>query len=393
MSAQRASWEQGMAAQALLECRQFYNCSGDILGPNPLYELFGAIHDAVVRQGPDGRLAVLLNGDGRYDAGALDPACVGESIFYFLTISSDTLPRFETAVKRMLMYILTACRSALLDSAGGCALAKYNTLYSHCTGSLEVWSDSVYMLPPFLVSAAIYYITHPDASFQPLELLRNGLQQITLASRILQSPTGEWSHIYDLQKREFIRRVYWGLGHGWVCGGIIRVFRMLAFALCNRAHGRNGLLARALRTNTDIRAQIHQCYLILVTTYDACMSYIRPDGRFHSIVDDKESFVETNLSQQLAYTAYRLLALHTYNPPWVKELLQLPPMDDALQRKWEAQGARMRDAAVKKTSVWGFVEDVCGSPRFESPGTSAEGQAWGILMEVARAEWVFFQTV
>lgn len=392
MSAQRSSWEQGVAAQALLECRQFYCFSGDLLGPNPLHELFGLIHDAIVRQGHDGRLAVLLNDDGRSDLSSLNPACVGESIFYFLTISPDTLLKFETSVKRMLLYVLNACRWALFDSDDGCILTKYNILYSQCTKSLEIWSDSVYMLPPCLVAGGVYYMTYPDESFQALDLLRIGLQQIILASRVLQSATGEWSRIYDLQSREFKNQAYWGVGNGWVCGGIIRVFRILATALTHAYQGRHGTLARTLRTDPVIGAQLRQCYSILMKTYDACMKHMRPDGLFHNIVDDDESFVETNLSQQLSYTTYRLLSLHVHSPQWVKECLQLPTMKVDLKSKWEGQAAYMRDAAVKKTNAWGFVDDVCGSPRFDSPGTAAEGQAWGILMEVARAQYVFFET-
>ena len=49
----------------------------------------------------------------------------------------------------------------------------------------------------------------------------------------------------------------------------------------------------------------------------------------------------------------------------------------------------MRNAAMEKTDEWGFVRGVCGSPRFDAPGTAAEGQAWGVLMEVARAQYLF----
>jgi hypothetical protein len=34
----------------------------------------------------------------------------------------------------------------------------------------------------------------------------------------------------------------------------------------------------------------------------------------------------------------------------------------------------------------GFVQDVCGSPTFEVPGTATEGQAFFILMEAAHRD-------
>ena len=49
---------------------------------------------------------------------------------------------------------------------------------------------------------------------------------------------------------------------------------------------------------------------------------------------------------------------------------------------------KMRAATKQKTDQWGFVRNVCGSPRFDSAGTAAEGQAFGVLMEVARTEYL-----
>lgn len=48
------------------------------------------------------------------------------------------------------------------------------------------------------------------------------------------------------------------------------------------------------------------------------------------------------------------------------------------------QAEKMRDAVHKKVDKHGFVQDVCGAPRFNSPGRATEGQAFFILMEAAR---------
>jgi hypothetical protein len=43
----------------------------------------------------------------------------------------------------------------------------------------------------------------------------------------------------------------------------------------------------------------------------------------------------------------------------------------------------MRVAARDKMDAYGYVQDVCGAPEFNHPGTSTEGQAFCILMEAA----------
>ncbi|KAF7800275.1 hypothetical protein EIP86_011523 [Pleurotus ostreatoroseus] len=356
LSTQRSSWEQGVTAQALLEL--VAHPSGITIFPPALDYLRGLVHDALVRQGPDGRLAVLLNGDGTSDAGALDPACIGQSIFFLLSsphLSSANpsaavtiISRMEDGVGRMLNYILHACPKAPLSSVD----SSLGELLSHRTDSVQVWSDS-----------------------------------IILASLALQSPSGLWSHIYDLDNKEFQRKAHWGVGNGWVCCGIVRMFCILAAVIFRL--GADAPLVQTLRTDPNIGIQVRRCYVILMRTFESCLLHIRPDGLFHNIIDDQSSFVEVNLSQQLSYTAYRLLEFHRNPSPLVKECFDLPAVGSEVRQRWEKMAELMRNAAMEKTDEWGFVRDVCGSPRFDAPGTAAEGQAWGVLMEVARAQYLF----
>ena len=44
---------------------------------------------------------------------------------------------------------------------------------------------------------------------------------------------------------------------------------------------------------------------------------------------------------------------------------------------------KMREAAYSKVDEYGFVNDVCGAPFFDSPGRATEGQAFFLLMEAA----------
>ncbi|MGE5812743.1 MAG: glycoside hydrolase family 88 protein, partial [Ignavibacteria bacterium] len=89
------------------------------------------------------------------------------------------------------------------------------------------------------------------------------------------------------------------------------------------------------------------------------------DGLFHNIIDNPNSFIETNLSQMLAYSIYKGI-----KGGWI-------------DGRYKENADKMRVAAHKKVDELGLVQGVCGSPEFDHPGTAAEGQAFFILMETA----------
>ncbi|KAI0075478.1 hypothetical protein K474DRAFT_1664232 [Panus rudis PR-1116 ss-1] len=389
LASQRSSWEQGVAVQAILETHQFLAQWSDRYTPNLTPYLYGLVHDAVVRQGSDGRLAILLNGDGGSDKGAADPACIGETIYFLLSLLPDDshdYQRFHDAVENMLNYLLTCCPRASVRLTDGNQPLVPAELLSHRTDGVQAWSDFVYMTPPFLIAAALHQNNIPNPSYDTEFLIRSSLQQVILAAQVLQSPTGEWSHIFDLSSNQFVRKAFWGVGNGWVCGGIIRAFRSLSFALQSTADHRV-TLEQSLR-QPEIAGYLRDVVEILFKTITACLGHMRPDGLFTDVLDDPTSFVETNLSQQLSYTLYRLLDFQMDTPPHILEILHLKnKIGDARKAEWEVLANKMYIGALSKTDQWGFVRGVCGSPTFDKPGTAAEGQAWAILMEVARAEY------
>ncbi len=403
LSTQRSSWEQGTCAQAMLECHRFLARTGVHPGPSSLaipYDfvqwMYGLAHDSLVRQAADGRLSVLLNGDGSSDAGALDPACMGETLYYLCSIEAQTTalfpsPRGATSkslldgVGKMLNYVMHNCPRAP------------DSLLSHRTDATEIWSDTVYMLSPFLASAAAFYtlpLTHPLSAEcpqpdTPRTLLKMSLQQITLAADVLQSTTGEWSHIYDLESRTFKRAALWGVGNGWVCCGIVRILSTLVCptALPHAPHIDFRSLGLDPTGDAELIPLLQRVYAILLRTLRACLPYALPSGLFPNVLGDAHAFPETNLAQMLAYTLYRLVDLHVYHTRF--RTLGLPRLEPGEGEDWLRRAHAMRKAAVDMTDRWGFVRDVCGSPTFDGPGTAAEGQAWGVLMEVARAQYLW----
>ena len=83
------------------------------------------------------------------------------------------------------------------------------------------------------------------------------------------------------------------------------------------------------------------------------------------MLDEPDTFVETNCAQMTAYGIYRAVL-------WgILDARYIPAAD------------RMRAAANAKVDDDGIVRDVAGAPGFVSSGVSPEGQAFYILMEAA----------
>jgi rhamnogalacturonyl hydrolase YesR len=181
LAMQRRAWEQGTAAQALLE-----------LGETDLVVLLAK--DAVVNQLKDGRLGL-----NEGNAAVCDPAVNGEPVLFAAKVTAD--PALEKAADRMLEFLLV---KAPRTRAG---IIYHNEIEN------RIWVDGIYMLPPFLAAAG-----------QPAEAMK----QIAGYRRILQDPVKKlYSHIWDEDRQEFERKALWASGNGWAMAGMTRVLRAL----------------------------------------------------------------------------------------------------------------------------------------------------------------------
>ncbi len=300
---QRHSWEQGVAMQAFLENGQ-------------LEKVILMANEAVCRSRADGRAAVI----GENEA-VTDPCAVGEALIAACR---------ETADPRLLEG-----KQALLDWALNKAPQNERGILYHVTTGKQFWADSLYMLPPFLAAAG-----HYDEALSSFYGYWNVLYDPQ--KRLIR-------HMWDEEKREFIRAACWGGGNGWALAAAARMARLLP----------------GERYGADIRRIEEMARELL----EGVLHYMRPDGLFHDIVDDPSTFVETNLAQMTAYTIYRGLG-----DGWLEGSL------------WRERAELMRQAAHAKVDALGFVRGVCGAPTFDKPGTSPEGQAFYLLVEAARAK-------
>jgi unsaturated rhamnogalacturonyl hydrolase len=181
LTMQRQAWEQGVAAQALLE-----------LGESGLVVLMA--REAVIRQWDDGRLGQVCDNHG-----VTDPGSNGEAVLYAAGVTGE--PKLRAAADKMLDYFLNRAPRT-----------KEGTLY-HIDNKPQVWVDSMYMAPPFLAVAG-----RPAEAVQQVEgmrrLLWNGEKKL-------------FSAIWDDGLNDFYRRDFWGVGNGWAAAGMTRVIRAL----------------------------------------------------------------------------------------------------------------------------------------------------------------------
>ncbi len=184
---QRASWEQGVAAQAALE-----------EGEAELAILLA--REAVLRQGADGRLAQLGP-----DPGVTDPGAAGEAVL-FAALATGERALAEGAERLLGWFLRGAPRSA--DGV---------LFHQLPAPDGELWSDSFYMAPPFLALAG-----------QPAEALR---QVRGLRRRLWLPGKRLLAHRWNESRGRFVRQAAWGVGQGWAAAGMVRTREHLPAAM------------------------------------------------------------------------------------------------------------------------------------------------------------------
>ena len=265
---------------------------------------------AIVLQTPDGRMGVVASGS------PTDPAMGGAAYAKAAEWTGDRA--MQKAVDAMLEWILHA---APRNAQG----ILYHTFHAP-----EMWSDGLNGAPPFLAAMGFY-----DEALKQIDGYRE---------RLWNPERKLLAHIWDDGTRQFKDPGFWGGGNGWAAAGLARVVRSLP---AERRQDRDRL--------TEFAREI----------VDGCLAHQRRDGLFHNVVDQPNTFVETNLAQMLAYAIYTGVG------------------DGWLPIEYRAKADGMRAAARAKMDSFGFVQGACSAPEFDRPGTSTEAQAFCILMETA----------
>lgn len=272
--------------------------------------------EAVNRSLEDGRAAVIGVTDG-----VTDHCSVGEGIKIAWEFSGS--PYLKQGREKLLKW-------ALFDAPRNSSGIIY-----HLNRTKEYWADSFYMCPPYFAAEG-----YPEEALKQW----NGYWDV-----LYDSQAGLVSHKWDDETNTYSRKDHWGIGIGWTLASIPAMLRSLP------KKGFEKDRMELIEKGTGLLEKL--------------LGFLRPDGFFHEVVDDPNTFVETNLSQMTAYFIYSGV------------------VQDWLKKEYLGFADRMRTSANKKMNEFGFIEGVCGAPTFDKPGYSPEGQAFYILMELAANRW------
>ena len=298
LAMQRASWEQGTAVQAMIECED-----------HDMLRLL--VNAAIVRQTPDGRTSMLGSHNN-----VTDPVAAGYGILKCYELFGDE--KYKKAADKLYNY----CKNIAPRNEAG-------ALY-HLNNSRQIWSDSIYMLPPFLAAYGDY---------------DECLKQIRGYRTCLWNPDEKlYSHRWSDDDNRFIEARFWGGGNGWAAAAFAIIYDLLP---------------------ADQQAYKTEIASYLTEVLDGLQAHLRPDGLFNDFVGDTDAFVETNLSQMAAFAIFKGIK------------------SGAIDTKYLEFARKMKEGALAKVDELGYVQGAAGSPSFSVPGTSTEAQAFLLMMLAA----------
>ena len=175
---QRASWEQGVAGQALMEAGE---------------------RDAAIALARASLVHVKSGVVAAVDGATTDPLMLGDCLWWAAHQTGD--PALTKAADDMLQFALK-----------GAPRAEDGTPY-HEAGPREMWSDGSFTAPPFLAAAG----QHDAAVAQLLGVHR----------RLWDPDKKLMHHRWSESKQALVESKFWGGGNGWTAAAFARVIRSL----------------------------------------------------------------------------------------------------------------------------------------------------------------------
>ncbi|KAG1727760.1 Six-hairpin glycosidase-like protein [Suillus paluster] len=285
------SWEFGTRAEALLELNaptysvvSFNPVPPPQSIPSNLTDALGEVF-AIARGIVAGRNLSNGNITGPQplinDSSAGDPASIGVSVLLANWTgqgAADGLD-YAGAARDQLDYLFQNV-SKTSDGA-----------ISHRVDQLQLWSDSVYMVPPFLA----YY----GVLTQNQTLLNESYTQISLYRKYLRDTTANnlWKHIQLGQTGN--DDGHWSTGNAWAAAGMIRVLGTI-----QRSQYADSFKSQ----QNDLANWVHEIH-------GAMYPHINSNGLFYNYADNSTTFYDSSSAALMASTVYRLSLLcniHTY---------------------------------------------------------------------------------
>ncbi|KAH7334149.1 glycosyl hydrolase family 88-domain-containing protein [Rhizoctonia solani] len=323
----KGSWELGTATQSLFEFEYpLFSVYGDyFLAPPKSLPKFADISkvlkitDQVLLTRPPGVLSFMP------DQAAGDPPNTSSS-------------NYASAIIDQLNYSLTRAPRAP------------NGAISHRADQIQLWSDSVYMLPPFL---AYFGALHKDEG-----VMRAAYDQVRFYRDLLfDGSVGLWRHIV-LGNGEDLN--HWSTGNGWAAAGIMRVLTTIKESSLGDKFANE-------------QANLEGWALEIVNNV---WKYQQSNGTLLNYATEDNSFADSASTALLAAATYRL-ATH----------LKVTGSKTDLSSAVAAAG-RARALVSRSIDADGWLQNVVDPWNFPIRGSrSAEGQAFVLSLEAAYRDY------
>ncbi|KAL9935744.1 hypothetical protein V8E36_005321 [Tilletia maclaganii] len=371
-SSQRASWEQGVAVQAILEWQypqwttwnapdstSFLPATayrGKNTYPNDV--VLQAMR-SVVAQDSNGRLGARVTGDENPNKGSsLDSASNLESVLVAALAAGQIGPsgtlntnlNYGRAASRAWSFITTKVNRG----AGG--------IISQRMDQLQYWADMLYMGPPSMAAYGLYT--------QSADALQLAYDQVRLEMGVLLYPPGSGAksglmgHIRN-EDGSWPDSNVWLTGQGWTLLGNLRVVAALA-----QSGGSSGKLSNSTASN------IVELLRLTSGVLNATHALFDPSvNLWHNYVDTPSSFADISGSLAVAASTYRLaiLAPSLITPTHLSQA-------EAVYRRVIPQ--------LRPNGQFGGGLACVDALAFSAPGwTSVEALSFGVLLEAARRDW------
>ncbi|KAI0337128.1 Six-hairpin glycosidase [Trametopsis cervina] len=225
---------------------------------------------------------------------------------------------------------------------------------SHRIEKLQLWSDFVYMVPPFL---SYYGVLTGNQS-----LVEEGYNQIKLYRNYLRdaSAGGLWKHI--VMGNDGTDPGHWSTGNAWAAAGMMRVLGTISHSQ---------FASQMQDEQKDLMnwaSEIHS----------GMYAHLRSSGLFGNYADDSSTFDDASSTSLLASSVYRLALLggaHTFVPK--------------AETSRKALFAQSSNGSLEHFTSDGWLVPVVNPDNVGQQGSqSPEGQAFVVELSAAWNDWV-----
>ncbi|KIK55319.1 hypothetical protein GYMLUDRAFT_175753 [Collybiopsis luxurians FD-317 M1] len=282
------------------------------------------------------------------DSSAADPASIGPAVLLanWTGLGNSDGVDYAGAAKDQLDYLYSDNVPKSSDGA-----------ISHRVGELQLWSDFVYMVPPFL---AYYGLLTNNQT-----LLQDAYNQIKLYRDVLRDTNANnlWKHI-ELGSGKQVANDdgHWSTGNAWAAAGMLRVLASIHSSPFSSSMSSQ---------QDDLSNWVFEIQSAMYPHLDSDSSL------FHNYADDTSTFLDAASTALLASTVYRLSLLRSVHH-------FLPTAEKTRNALFASNSS-----GLEHFTSQGWLTPVVNPDSFGAEGTeSPEGEAFVLDLQAAWTDWV-----